>query len=250
MKHRMTLWSLIALLAVGVSARAAIIAQDKWEGSTVDGWAVVDDTTVNPLSDGSDHGTVSFDGALAGHSALKIDGSAVADAEDFISDSGFAPSGPLGPGVLPGNWIAAGASVDSGALSLDFYSNPGGGETAPSSLKLYFYSDTTDNTWLYDLNVGSGWSSHLAELSYSQWDSSTGTEAQFATDMADVDEVGIWITYHEGIAGQVYGIDNFQLHDEVIPEPGTYSMLGFAMLSLGMTFRRKLNAAWAGLKKS
>jgi hypothetical protein len=47
------------------------------------------------------------------------------------------------------------------------------------------------------------------------------------------------VTYLDGVAGQKYGVDNF-VRTFNVPEPETYAALGFALISICITFRRKI----------
>ena len=69
-----------------------------------------------------------------------------------------------------------------------------------------------------------------------------------ASDFAEADlanyYVGLNISYSDGISG-FYNADNiimdrFTNPIAQVPEPGTISMLGFALASMGLTFRRRL----------
>ncbi|MBT3296768.1 MAG: hypothetical protein HN919_16535 [Verrucomicrobia bacterium] len=142
-----------------------------------------------------------------------------------------------------------GAAVE--AVSFDFYSdanNGGGTFDYPADLELYFMS--TSGYWRYDYDTTglSGWNTLSAGMSFgSGWINYGGTTdlATFDTDMASVTELGVLLTYQGASYGdQHYGIDNFALH---YPEPGTYAVLAFALMSLGVTFRGKLNSGLKGL---
>ncbi|MFU8779968.1 MAG: PEP-CTERM sorting domain-containing protein, partial [Kiritimatiellia bacterium] len=64
----------------------------------------------------------------------------------------------------------------------------------------------------------------------------------FSAALADVARIGIYITYQPNLAGQVYGIDNFGL---TVPEPETYMILGMALLSVAVVFRRRITESLA-----
>ena len=127
-------------------------------------------------------------------------------------------------------------------LAFDFYAL----DYAPlfNSLKLYFYSETGSQYWFYD----------VTDLSPNTWQTTTIGMLQdagwyggsdFAAALADVDEIGWQLTYRAN-ADQLWAFDNLSrgymgAGAYAVPEPGSCAALGFAFLSLGVTFRRKLN---------
>ena len=125
-------------------------------------------------------------------------------------------------------------------LAFDFYAQ----DYAPlfNSLKLYFYSGTGSQYWFYD----------VTDLSANTWQTTTIQMLQgagwyggsdFAAALADVDEIGWQLTYRAN-ADQLWAFDNFErgyMGAYSVPEPGSCAALGCALLSLGVTFRRKLN---------
>ena len=232
-------WMMVAaVLAMGSSAFAATIVIDTWEGASTENWGIGDapgygnDGQGNPV-DGA-YGTIS-QGSLDGQNALIIDGGGISAAEeDWISADTTADA------LYVGDYGAKGVE----SILFNFYD--GEGLTGTDDLRVYFYSSTDAATWYYDVSTSLGWNeggvnfdSGAAGAWYSE-----DVGADWATAVADVDEVGMYIRYLDGIGSQDYGLDNFQLNDDPIPipspEPETYAMLGFAMLGLCVTFRRKL----------
>jgi hypothetical protein len=138
--------------------------------------------------------------------------------------------------------------------TFDFWANAGGplaGDYEPAKLEFFFYDGST--YWmktLYDAETGSlieGWNEDLT-VSWWGWEGvgweSEGATQTFLNTLDAVTEMGIMVTY-QGYAGtEEYGIDNFELHN---PEPGTYAVLAFALMSLGVTFRGKLQSGLKGL---
>jgi len=245
------------LLALAVTAQGAVVVQDTWPSDQ--GWGIsgnADETgdTYDATSDGSaDY----FGGNLGGRTGtFRVQAEqGGAGYYDVISDLGNLAD------EAGNNFVTA----DIANMNTMFYSNPGGIHDTPASLRLYFLHNEggDDVIWYCSVDMSSwtssGWYDIAQSLTFGDggvgfgsWYTETAgqnTSAGFADALTDVDEVGVFIGY-QNQAGQVYGLDDFKLLDSAIPEPGTYSMLGFAMLSLAMTFRRKLNAVWAGLRKS
>jgi hypothetical protein len=116
----------------------------------------------------------------------------------------------------------------------------------PDSLSLFFYSDVsgTGRTWAQNVSVSSlGWQNYSVLLNWSPtaWVPDGGYGyTEFNQDIMNVDRIGVWVFRNDSMNAQLYGFDNFQLH-YVVPEPETYAMLAFALLSLGYTFRRRLS---------
>ncbi len=138
-------------------------------------------------------------------------------------------------------------------ITFDFYSDSGAVNPSPAVLAVYFYGAST--YWRYVIYDGlfdpldQGWNTGLG----TGWINGTGAGwqrmsggADFSTAYASVSEIGIELTY-TGVDDETYGIDNFRLH---YPEPGTYAVLGFALLSLGVTFRGKVRDGLKALKRS
>jgi|GEM_PF-1815599 len=113
----------------------------------------------------------------------------------------------------------------------------------PGDLRLYFVS-AGSITWYYDIDVTAGWGGSYFGYGanfypYSGWyTDDTRSQTLFMGDLADVDEIGLEILYQDW-DGQVYGIDDFTLSDQPVPEPSTYAILGFALLSLGLVLVRQ-----------
>jgi hypothetical protein len=141
-----------------------------------------------------------------------------------------------------------------GYITFDFWSNADksvGGDYRPAALEFYFVSDLgggNETEWRInifgqlDTDSDSGWNYMDFWMYQGNFTHQYGA-LSFAASMADVDQMGILISYTSQ-NGQEYGIDNFQLHN---PEPGTYAVLAFALVSLGVTFRGKLRSGIKGL---
>jgi hypothetical protein len=239
-----------AIVGLALSAQGSILAQDTWEGGAEAGWNI-QAVPPAPLPIGS----IGNPESVGGRNALGIHASTGAGiSEDIVRTTDAAFTG----NYL--NYGGAGKVVTS--VMFDFYSNTGGNPFPyPAALSLYFlYNDGGSAwEWYYDFDVtlldagwGTGDNDLSAALSFGAgWYTLNGqnTPDGFALSLTDVDRIGILVSYQPSQSGQVYGIDDFTL-DGVVPEPGTYAMLGFSLLSLGATFRRKLSAKLASLRQS
>jgi len=157
------------------------------------------------------------------------------------------------------NWNAGGLGANEvKSVRFDFYA---GGGQAPDGLSLYFRynQDGDDVYWYYTLPTAAGSKHYDINLltddviNQNGWYSfdygGGGTQSDLMGDLSDIDEVGILLTFRSFEAGQLYGLDDFTLDDEYfVPEPGTWLALGFAFVSLGITFRRRLTEALDGVR--
>lgn len=228
---RVGLLAASALLILSVFSSAAIY-KEEWETDDA-GWQI------KSKDEGAAYGSADWysgspwDGR---EEVLRIEASTGAGiSQDIIY------ADPTADGTLVGNMDYSHAEY----IQFDFYAN-----MAPVQLNAYFKGNNV--IWLNEITsvtVGS-WDSYSITLGYDfgegwrRQDGTPETSADFRTSVADVDEIGILIWYQGSTAGQDYGLDNYT----VIPEPETYLMLGFALLSLAVTFRRQLNDALAGIK--
>ncbi len=137
-------------------------------------------------------------------------------------------------------------------VTFDFWANADKGTPSnphePAALEFYFLT-TAGTEWrltIFDDVTGSlvdGMNSLLVSL-WSQGDFYlAGGSESFADSLDNVEEMGIILSY-QNWGGQEYGIEDFELHN---PEPGTYAVLAFALVSLGVTFRGKLRSGIKGL---
>lgn len=246
MKRMVMLLGVFLTLGCGVS-RGGIIISNAWESGGLEGW------TNKAFSGGVAFGDVSYQAALAGHTALQITNAAGAGVEeDFIYDTDD----------LAGNknytdWGGSGTNVES--ITFEFYANTGGALEYPAGLSLYFLSGqgANDYLWYYTFtaaSISAGWATLSADMTAgaSGWWSPTRADGDFTTDLADVDEIGILLEYQPDYSDQVYGIDYFRLNDApiaVIPEPGTYVILAFALVSLSATLRRNRRRSCSDILK-
>ena len=229
----------LAAVALQTTYGAPIIGDDGGDGilgSSFDNWGIVG-ANANPT-----YGTFSPDVSLGGHaSALEIVGGPASffPMTDYVFNNA----------TLGGDWGALGVGGLE-AITFDFYS----ATSAPDALDLFFSEGS--NQWHYIVPaLSTGWSGYSADLDYSAgWYNISGVNdaLTFGNSYAAVNKnVGIRLQYGVNETAQVYGIDNFYLNDApvgAVPEPQTYAMLGFALCSVGMTFRRRLHGSLESLK--
>lgn len=202
--------------------------------------------------------------ATVGNTDVDGDGDLDIEIDVAIGDSGETDAfyldslagGLLGSDGSSGNDLTAydfGAPegvLDVGFITFDFWANADEAEPTedyrPAALEFYFVSGAGGGSeWrinIFDqLDTDSDWNDILISL-WSGFTQISGSET-WETALTDIDEMGILISYNDW-TGQEYGLDNFQLHN---PEPGTYAVLAFALVSLGVTFRGKLRTGLKGL---
>ena len=223
----------VALIVSGAMATPIVI--DEWDDAET-GWGIA-----TSLGDAGAISITSGTGNPADSLEI-IGGQEVGSNEDRISNDG---TGGGDAGLFVGNWASAGVA----SILFDFYVPTG--QDGPIALSLYF--DNGTYLWYYTLTApttGSGWTSLYADVLLSFAGEPVGwvedgddhwSYTDFLNDMTTVSEVGIILRYQDSVDNQVFGIDNFELNNElVIPEPATYVVLATAFLSLGITFRRRI----------
>jgi hypothetical protein len=116
--------------------------------------------------------------------------------------------------------------------------------TPASNLSLWWTNG--GDTWTYSLGsptaIGT-WNNYMAPLYYTggwQENGTNSTAAAFLADINNVTGMGISVDRNGSTAAQNFGLDNFQLQ-LVLPEPESVGLILMALLSLGFTFRGKLN---------
>jgi len=213
------------------SLNAAVIVGDSFD-SNMDGWEA------RAIGGGTPYGTVSGGQTVGGVSGvMRI----LADSGD-LGDEIYAD---IDDNELAGNknYITMGVR----SVTFKFYAGAddggnGGGIDIPADLRLYFVSAGSIK-WYYDIEPTAGWGGAYFGyganfLPYSGWYTEDNRDqSYFLTDLTDVDEIGIEIVY-QNWNGQVYGLDEFNLNDQPVPEPETYIILAFTLLSLGWIVAR------------
>ena len=212
--------SLMVVLWCGVTV-GGILVIDDGEHSTFEDWRT---RNANPPPAGA-YGTVT-NGAVGGRTGLSITGGAASESpkEDMIyTDTHVAGDKDYTDFMGDGGGVAW--------LSFRFYA-----PQRPGGLSVYFYSSTSGTYWYFDIDAALGWNRYDVGFGDGTgwWKEGAGT---FASDLQDVDELGLALTYRFNDGSQVFGLDDVALHT---PEPGTYAVLAFVFVSLGITFRKKL----------
>jgi hypothetical protein len=133
-----------------------------------------------------------------------------------------------------------GTGTEVAGMSMDLSSG------TPSGLGFYFQG--AGSHWFYQIPVltvdpgrysvsfasETGWSGH----GNVNW---TGASATWADSLADVTRVGFFIYFNPN-ANQTYEFGDFGL---TVPEPETYMILGMALLSVAVVFRRRISDSLA-----
>ena len=213
---------LVISACLSVTTNASINIET-WDSNT-SGWQIRD------FFGGTEYGTLGWVSSLGGYTGVLRDTGGAVDVNrlDIIYTSD--PS-------LAADWSLGGFSV-----VFDFYSQ----SDIPAYLDIYIQS-SSGYAWFLDVTsqlTAGTWSEVSGSLSFGAgWyniEDGRTTSAQFLADVADMNEIGIMITYL-GSGGEVYALDNF----DVIPEPTTWAFLGIAFLSVGFSFRDRLDKALA-----
>jgi hypothetical protein len=218
------------LFVAVVGAPAAIITQNTWSvAGSLGGWT----NSGSPV-----FGTLSWQNGVLRSTGGDPGGSPKVD---YIYDTDD----------LLGNYRAFPAGAKTSVVeAIRFGFSPTGGGFTNSTLQLYFVNGANEE-WYYDMAVASGWNTYYANLDFSSgWytmDAGRFNSTYFFNDLTNVTQVGIVLNYPLFLTGQYYELDDFQLLDNPIPEPGTYAVLTFALLSLGITFRRRLKTRFSFL---
>jgi hypothetical protein len=166
-----------------------------------------------------------------------------------------------GANDLTGTWSNMGGKQVRRILAT-FYSDANangswdGATDQPGALSLYFLG--VNAVWLYNVTPYAQWTEFSANLLPSAgWYDLNGmfqsTDPEFLADIAgNVSQVGFRIGYSSGASLAEFGVGSYTLDDEylIVPEPQTYAMLGMALVSLGVTFRRRLNTAVGSVRAS
>lgn len=86
----------------------------------------------------------------------------------------------------------------------------------PDQIRLYFYSQSQDDWWYYDLAAPTAgvWQDYAVTMDYDAgWKMDGGNAGRFRTALRDVTWIGIQITRNTASPEkQVYGLDDFAIH--------------------------------------
>ena len=254
-KHYTTLIAGVAVVAGMMVGHAQAAVLIEWQDGDVGGKAFANWGS-EELQGGTVKDTASA-GTTGGETAMvtdpDTDASLYTDVH-FTTDSGL---------IQDGNLSAWGANdVDLKGMQFDFYANANGNGTgAPTGLGFYF-ADTGGHVWYYDIDpsyITDGWATYSVDFSFNYsaygqtgwygfanntW-ASPLVEGDFTTDITTdgaVDRLGVWIAYDTANSLQEYGIDDFGL---TVPEPETYLVLGMALLSVAIVFRKRISDSLA-----
>lgn len=150
-------------------------------------------------------------------------------------------------GELTGDLTRYANGSDMPYLQMNFYSDPAG---EPEGLGFYFQGN--GHEWYYDIDssyVNDGWNTFRIQLSdtadpyggYGWYEEDYTPGATIATDMQSVDRVGWWIAYNTA-ANQTQQVGMYGIS---VPEPETYLLLGMALLSVAIVFRKRISESLA-----
>ena len=216
------------------TASAAVMVADTFEGG-VGAWGIANGPS---SSEPNAVGILGTGGGFGGGSALAV--TADTTGLGLVNDLVFVNAASFGGS----DFTTYQGRDNAQSISFDFYNND-----TPSGLQLFFTTSGGTN-WYYnfsDLPASTSWRSYSVMMTSENGWTDLGQGGNFAQDIQDVQTIGVQLQYLFDTAGQDYRIDNFTRGYQV-PEPGTYAALGFAFLSLGVTFRRKLNDSVARMK--
>jgi len=244
-----------AVVLGGMQAQGAYLLEyHDGESNPFASWTNVD---INDDTPGSGAGTLTQNAAVGSPSSTGLEITANTDGSiyrDVIYTTSAALNGSTG------NLSTWGGNNDQQIVGMqfDFYNDA---TDAPTGLGFYF-ADEGGHVWYYDIDpsfITDGWNTYGVTFSYnysvygsSGWYGYTdntwtglldGTD--FATDISTdgaVDRLGVWLAYETLNNDQTYGIDNFGL---TIPEPETYLVLGMALLSIAVVFRKRISDSLA-----
>lgn len=145
--------------------------------------------------------------------------------------------------------LTAAVAGGSSSIMFDFYS----AGTKPQEVYAFFETASGD-AWFRDVSsyiVDTGWGHANAYLGWGSWfnmsDPVRGV-GDFAGDLAAISQIGVMVYYRDVAGAQIYAIDNFDVDYNLnIPEPETWAFLGIAFLSIGYSFRERLDKAMSDL---
>jgi len=247
MKKMSFLVALAMFGSVGLAKATVVIeVQDGSVGNPFSGWGIEARYAGDPTE--GTHVTPDPQ-TVGGESAVEINADTSGDfspGEDVIFTTGSNLAGDLDYGL---------EGMAIGGIQFDFYAGAlgEGSGGAPDALTVYFQGDG-GSVWFYNIDtslISDNWATYYVSMgSATGWEgyasnavgASSLASGDFVGDLADVDRVGISIQYAADLDGQVYGIDDFGL---TVPEPETYLVLGMALLSIAVVFRKRISDSLA-----
>lgn len=234
------------VLVAGVVSAAVIVEQENFDGDEGD------------FADVAGYGSFAYNADIdaSGRAGVQIDAAA-----DSAPHTDLYLASVNTEENLTGNYIS-GAGVGAGGIpvlgiSFDFYIDADNTDV-PSELNIYFSSSSGNSwRWLVDgyTTMTTGWQTYGANFnptSAGSWESVSGlgNDVSWAADLTAITDIGIEIGYLVDDTAQIYGFDEFTLYGEnfLVPEPETYLVLGMALLSVVVVFRKRINESLAEVR--
>ncbi len=230
----------LVLCARNVNGTPVIGTTETWDSGTFadSGWTHQPGT---PFSGGAQ--TVDT-GSIGSETAVRI----------MFGDQGFGPyefedekiyaTETAQGGNFLGDFSAQNISVNFRFYADDY-------TTPDSTLALFFYSSTGNRLWTYSLDGPAtidAWYDYDVGMAWAGgWTSPGAGQTEFMADLADVDQLGIWVFRTADLPAQTYGLDDFGF-SLLVPEPSTYALLAFTLLTLALTLRRRQLLPAAGMR--
>lgn len=252
MKHQQALVIVLGLTVTASCSIATPILFDYEDGENI----AFSDWAIEEVNAGTVEGAIAGEPGAgttvgANNNAISITADTAGDITprtDVIFTTAFNPGGgadmnSYGP-----------YSTDIAGIRFDFYAGANGDGTG-APIDLGFYFSTTDNeVWYYTISgIADGWNTYFTYFDYNYgsgwygysdntWGTDISSQVEFDAAIANVDRIGLYITYQTDLDGQQYGIDDFGL---TVPEPETYMVLGMALLSVAVVFRKRITESLA-----
>ncbi len=248
--------ALIVGMTIGVESAsgAYLVEWQDGDSNPFAGWQAGIDRYSSGSGDGEAEDAALEETTLGGETALKIDPSDQAEFElerDLFYTTDAALIGDR--------------SVGYAGIRFDFYADADGDEVsdgvadAPERIGAFFHTAAdgvggqSEAYWFYEIDstsISALWNTYDFSFASGAWTAYTdlsfpGTEIIGASiyDYLDtVDQIGFTVSYREDNTTQIYGVDNFGL---TVPEPETYMVLGMALLSIAIVFRKRISDSLA-----
>jgi hypothetical protein len=231
---RRTLGLMVIMSTVAVIARAVPVVVTDWSSHGQHGWLGYNNGADYNRIDDFPHVTVYFPDPNflsapngAGWTFNSPNASAAID-----TGSGFIYGGYIATGHsdFAGNYVTGDGVGDQGQvtrITFDFYSDPGGGQTWPGLLSVFFVHDANGANqvaWFHDIDVtgiSSGWNVISVDTLGGSWYRVGPSAVSLVDALRDVDLIGIHIAYQPNQSGQTYGLDDFTLENAAAQSQGT-----------------------------